>query len=67
MVSKQIKRYNDGCETIEKTEAQVAIMQKELEELKPQLEKATIENKQLLVNLQANQKEADAKKKVCEA
>ena len=41
-------------------------MQKELEELQPQLEKATIENKQLLVTLQANQKEADAKKKVCE-
>lgn len=66
MVSNQIKRYSNGCETIEKTEAQVAVMQKELEELQPQLAKSTIENKQLLVNLQANQKEADAKKKVCE-
>ena len=65
MVKNQIKRYNDGCNTIEKTEAQVAVMQKELEELQPQLEKATIENKQLLVNLQANQKEADAKKTIC--
>lgn len=42
MVDQQIKRYKDGCDTIEKTEAQVAVMQKELEELKPQLEKATI-------------------------
>lgn len=31
MVSNQIKRYSNGCETIEKTEAQVAVMQKELE------------------------------------
>ena len=31
MVKRQIKRYKDGTETIEKTEAQVAIMQKELE------------------------------------
>ena len=67
MVKNQIKRYSDGCNTIEKTEAQVAVMQKELEDLQPLLEKATIENKQLLVNLQANQKEADAKKTVCEA
>ena len=42
-------------------------MQRELEELKPQLEKATIENKQLLATLTVNQKEADAKKKICEA
>lgn len=56
MVTNQIKRYKNGCETIEKTEAQVAIMQKELEELQPQLAKAAVENKQLLVNLQANQK-----------
>ena len=28
MVGKQIKRYKDGCETIEKTEAQVGVMQK---------------------------------------
>jgi hypothetical protein len=30
MVQKQIKRYADGCDTIEKTEAQVGVMQKEL-------------------------------------
>ena len=41
-------------------------MQKELEELKPKLEVATVENKELLVNLTKNQKEADAKKEVCE-
>lgn len=28
MVKRQIKRYKDGVETIQKTEAQVAIMQK---------------------------------------
>lgn len=28
MVKKQIKRYRDGVETIEKTEAQVSVMQK---------------------------------------
>jgi hypothetical protein len=41
-------------------------MQKELEELKPTLEVATVENKELLVVLQKNQKDADAKKLVCE-
>lgn len=51
---------------ITETEAQVEVMQKELEELKPKLEKATIENKELLVNLQKNQKDADAKKLICE-
>lgn len=66
MVKNQIKRYKDGVETIQKTEAQVAVMQKQLEDLQPKLAKATVENKQLLANLQVNQKEADAKKKICE-
>ena len=65
MVDGQIKRYDNGINKITETEAQVEVMQKELEELKPKLEKATIENKELLVNLQKNQKEADAKKLVC--
>lgn len=41
-------------------------MQKELEDLQPKLEKATIENKALLVNLQKSRAEADAKKAVCQ-
>lgn len=66
MVDGQIKRYESGINKITETEAQVEVMQKELEELKPKLEKATIENKELLVNLQKNQKDADAKKMICE-
>lgn len=41
-------------------------MQKELEELKPKLEIATVENKELLVDLQKNQKKADAERAICE-
>lgn len=41
-------------------------MQKELEELKPKLQIATVENKELLVVLQKNQKDADAKKLICQ-
>ena len=37
-------------------------MQKVLEDLQPKLEKATIENSQMLIILQKKQKEADAKK-----
>lgn len=66
MVDGQIKRYETGINKIAETEAQVEVMQKQLEELKPKLEIATIENKELLVNLQKNQKDADAKKLICE-
>lgn len=66
LVDGQVKRYESGINKITETEAQVEVMQKELEELKPKLEKATIENKELLVNLQKNQKDADAKKLICE-
>lgn len=45
MVDGQIKRYESGINKITETEAQVEVMQKELEELKPKLEVATIENK----------------------
>ena len=65
MVDGQIKRYNDGSNKINETEGVVGVMQKELEELQPKLEIATVENKKLLVDLQKNQKEADAKKSVC--
>ncbi len=65
-VDGQIKRYEGGINKIAETEAQVEVMQKELEELKPKLEIATVENKELLINLQKNQKDADAKKLVCE-
>jgi dynein heavy chain len=66
LVDGQIKRYEGGINKIAETEAQVEVMQKELEELKPKLEIATVENKELLINLQKNQKDADAKKLVCE-
>ena len=65
LVNGQIKRYDGGINKIAETEAQVEVMQKELEELKPKLEVATVQNKELLVVLQKNQKEADAKKLVC--
>lgn len=41
-------------------------MKKRLEELKPQLEIKTEENQKMLINLQKKQKEADAKREVCE-
>lgn len=41
-VDGQIKRYQDGCNKITETEAQVGVMQKELEDLKPKLEIATV-------------------------
>ena len=49
------------------TELVVGTMQKELEGLQPKLEKATVENQQMLINLQKKQKEADSKKQICEA
>ena len=42
MVEGQIKRYEGGINKIAETEAQVEVMQKELEELKPKLEIATV-------------------------
>ena len=41
-------------------------MQKQLEDLQPKLEKATVENSVMLINLQKKQKEAEAKKQICE-
>ncbi|KAM3134228.1 hypothetical protein pb186bvf_013648 [Paramecium bursaria] len=62
---KLITRYEAGVDKIMLTEKDVGKMQKELEELQPQLEKATIDNSQLLIQLQKKQKEADAKKQIC--
>jgi hypothetical protein len=45
MVDGQIKRYENGINKISETEAQVEVMQKELSDLKPKLEVASIENK----------------------
>lgn len=42
LVNGQIKRYDGGINKIAETEAQVEVMQKELEELKPKLEVATV-------------------------
>ena len=41
-------------------------MQHYLEQLQPKLEKATIENSQMLIVLQKKQKEVEAKKSICE-
>lgn len=53
-------------EKILATEADVSKMKKVLEDLQPRLERATIENSHMLINLQKKQKEADAKKQLCE-
>lgn len=66
MIQNQIKRYQSGVNKISTTEEEVYKMQEELNELQPKLEKATAENKTLLANLQKSQKDADAKKAVCE-
>ena len=58
----QIARYEAGVDKIVVTEGEVSKMQKVLEDLQPKLEKATIENSQMLIILQKKQKEADAKK-----
>ncbi len=67
MIENQIQRYQTGVNKISTTENEVTRMQKELEDLQPKLEKATIDNKALLVNLQKSQKDADVKKSMCEA
>ncbi|EAS04067.1 axonemal dynein heavy chain (macronuclear) [Tetrahymena thermophila SB210] len=61
-----ISRYETGVSKILSTEQQVQVMQKELEELQPQLVIKTEQNQKMLIHLQKKQKEADAKREVCE-
>jgi dynein heavy chain len=56
MIENQIQRYQVGVDKITTTEGEVTEMQKKLEDLQPKLEKATVDNKALLVNLQKSQK-----------
>ncbi|KAL4494234.1 hypothetical protein ABPG73_018753, partial [Tetrahymena malaccensis] len=66
-IQNTISRYETGVLKIDTTEKDVNIMKKRLEELKPQLEIKTEENQKMLINLQKKQKEADAKREVCES
>ncbi|CAD8115295.1 unnamed protein product [Paramecium sonneborni] len=65
-MSKMISRYEAGVDKIIITESEVSKMQKELEDLQPKLEQATKDNSIMLINLQKKQKEADARKQVCQ-
>lgn len=60
-----INRYESGLDKLAKTELEVDVMKKNLEELQPQLEVKSKENAVMLVDLQKKQKEADQKKAVC--
>merc|ERR1719272_2468918 len=51
-------RYDDGLDKLINTEEQVAIMSKELEQLKPVLKQTSADTQELMVNIEQKQKEA---------
>ncbi|EGR32288.1 hypothetical protein IMG5_089580 [Ichthyophthirius multifiliis] len=61
-----IQMYEIGVNKILQTEMQVQGMQRDLEELQPQLVVKTEQNQQMLIYLQQKQKEADEKMEICE-
>jgi dynein heavy chain len=50
-ISDNITRYINGVEKILSTEKDVSKMKKVLEDLQPKLERATVENSHMLINL----------------
>ncbi|CAD8045721.1 unnamed protein product [Paramecium sonneborni] len=61
-----IDKFETGVEKIIQTEKEVDKIRKVLFELQPKLEKATVENLELLKNIQKKQKEADQTRLICE-
>ncbi|XP_021171969.2 dynein heavy chain 12, axonemal [Fundulus heteroclitus] len=64
MVMKAKQRYTNGLDKLAFAESQVAEMKKELEDLQPKLEKATIENTEMIKIIQEESVEVEAKSKV---
>ena len=61
------ERYVVGIEKLELSENQISIMQKELNELKPQMIKASRETEELIVIIEREAGEVDAVKQIVEA
>ena len=60
------KRYTVGLEKLEFAASQVSVMQQELQELQPELVKTQKETEQLMVKIERDTIEAEAKKEVRE-
>ena len=58
------KRYTVGLEKLEFAASQVSVMQQELQELQPELVKTQKETEQLMVKIERDTVEAEAKKEV---
>jgi dynein heavy chain len=65
-MSKLTEKYEIGLEKLKQTEDEVYRMHKILEDLRPKLAKLSMENNEMLNNLQTKQLEADEKLKFCE-
>ena len=61
------KRYTTGLEKLEFAASQVSVMQQELQELQPQLVETSKETEQLMVKIEKDTVEAEAKKEVVAA
>ena len=62
----QESRYRKGVNSITNTEGMVAVMQEELRALQPVLEKSKEETAKMMVDIEEQQKEADATRLICE-
>lgn len=62
----QESRYRKGVNSITSTEAMVAVMQEELRALQPVLERSKEETAKMMVDIEEQQKEADATRLICE-
>ena len=63
-IMKQKRRYEIGLEKLEFAASQVSVMQKELTDLKPQLIKTSSDTDALMIKIEKDTVEAEAKKKV---
>ena len=61
------ERYVIGIEKLELSENQVAVMQKELTDLQPQMIKTSEETEELINEIEREAKEVDAVKRIVEA
>ena len=64
-IMKQKRRYEIGLEKLEFAASQVSVMQKELRELQPELIKTSAETDALMIKIEKDTIEAEAKKQVC--
>ena len=64
-IKDNLNRYEDGVETLIKSKKDVEKMKRDISELEPKLEKATIETEKLIEKVEKEQIEADEKRKNC--